>query len=332
LPPDVVGNAAALDVYKFLRLQVDGRSLLDRAIARETTLAAALSDDADLAAEWMAAFATLPDPNGQPATHKLAKQIYWPLGEKQYHLLAPLFPTSLVQVMWASIREDRFSDEAKAARKAKWENRAHPQGYREYPDLAIQHFGGTKPQNISQLNSERHGENWLLPSLPPTWQSDPIRPPFFTESAFARRFGNRVAVKQLTRVLREFLKSVAKADSNIRIRNKRAELVGYIRDELFQFAAELHELDAGWSQDQRCRLNAAEQCWLDSKRAAIDEEFAARRRRGDWQDEVCLRFSNWLNAALSADSTPMGQAESEAWQAVLEAELRSMRLELADHD
>ena len=98
LPFDVVGNAAALDVYKFLRLQVDGQSVLDRAIAQDPALAAALSDDANLAREWMAAFATLPEPNGPPATHKLAKQLYWPLGNGGYHLLAPLFPTALVHI------------------------------------------------------------------------------------------------------------------------------------------------------------------------------------------------------------------------------------------
>ncbi|HRD68419.1 MAG: type I-F CRISPR-associated protein Csy1 [Candidatus Competibacter sp.] len=221
LPADVVGNAAALDVYKFLRLDVDGKSLLDRAVVGDPALASALSDDADLAAEWMAAFATLPEPNGQPATHKLAKQIFWPLGEGRYHLLAPLFPTALVQIVWAGIRADRFSDEAKAAREARREQRAHPHGYREYPNLAIQKFGGTKPQNISQLNSERHGENWLLPSLPPTWQSEPIRPPFFTESVFSRRFGNRRDVKELTRILRDFLQSVAKPDlNNIHIKKR----------------------------------------------------------------------------------------------------------------
>lgn len=334
LPPDVVGNAAALDVYKFLRLDVAGQSLLDRAIVGDPALASALSDNSEQAAEWMAAFATLPEPNGQPATHKLAKQLYWPLGEGRYHLLAPLFPTSLAQVIWVNIREDRFSDEAKAAREARREKRAHPNGYREYPNLAIQKFGGTKPQNISQLNSERHGENWLLPSLPPNWKSESIRPPFFTESVFARRFGNRRDVKELTRILRDFLRSVAKPElNNIRIRNKRAELVGYIRDELLQFAAEIQEIDGGWSQDERCRLNPAEQCWLDPKRAAIDEEFAIRWQRGDWQDEICLRFGNWLNAAISDDKkTPMGEAEAEAWQDVLDAELRMIRLELADHD
>ena len=333
LPPDVVGNAAVLDVYKFLRLTVGDQSLLDRAIAGDPALASALSDDADLAAKWMAAFATLPEPKGKPATHKLAKQLYWPLGEGRYHLLAPLFPTSLAQVVWAGVRKDRFSDEAKAAREARREKRAHPHGYREYPHLAIQKFGGSNPQNISQLNTERHGENWLLPSLPPNWQSDPIRPPFFAESVFARRFGNRRDVKELTRILRDFLRSVAKPDlNNIRIRNKRAELVGYIRDELLQFAAEIHEIEGGWSRDERCRLNAAEQCWLDPKRAATDEEFAARWRRGDWQDEICLRFGNWLNAAISTDRTPMGQAEAEAWQTALDDELRMIRLELADHD
>lgn len=333
LLPDVVGNAAALDVYKFVRLEVDGRSLLDRAIAGDSALATALSDDPDWARKWMAAFATLPEPNDKPTTHKLAKQLYWPLGEGRYHLLAPLFPTSLVQVVWAGIREDRFSDEAKAAREARREKRAHPHGYREYPHLAIQKFGGTKPQNISQLNSERYGENWLLPSLPPTWQSDPIRPPFFTESVFSRRFGKRRDVQELTRSLRSFLKSVARPDLNtIDIRNRRAELVIAIRDELLQFAAEIHELDGGWSRDERCRLNPAEQCWLDPKRAATDEEFAARWRRGDWRDEICRRFGNWLNAAISTDRTPLGQAEAEAWQTALDDELRMIRLELANDD
>ena len=333
LPPDVVGSAAALDVYKFLRLEVGDRSLLDRATARDPALASALSDDPDLATEWMATFATLPEAKGQPATHKLAKQLYWSLGEGCYHLLAPLFPSSLVHIVWAGIRADRFSDEAKLAREARREKHAHSHGYREYPNLAIQNFGGTKPQNISQLNSERHGENWLLPSLPPNWKSESIRPPFFTESVFARRFGRRQAVSEIARILSAFLQSVAQSEANnIRIRRKRAELVGHIRDELLQFAAEIHEIDGGWSRDKRCRLNMAEQCWLDPKRVATDEDFSARWQRGDWQDEICLRFGNWLNAAISTERMRMSQVEAEAWQTVLNDELRLIRLELTDHD
>lgn len=331
LPLDVVCDAAALDVYKFLRLSVDGRTLLERAIAKDPAMAAALSENAAQAAEWMAAFATLPQPKGLLATHKLAKQLYWPLGEGRYHLLAPLFPTSLVHVLWASIRQDHH--EAKAARDTRREKRDHPHGYREYPNLAIQNFGSGKPQNISQLNNDRHGENWLLPSLPPTWRSDPIRPPFFTESIFVRRFGNLPAVKELSRRLREFLQSVAGPEQNNKeIRGECLELALAIRAELLQFAAEIQELDGGWSRDERCRLDEAERYWLDPKRAASDEEFAVVWQRGDWQQDVSKRFGIWLNAEISTKETPMAQPEAEAWQKVLDDELRMIRLELSDDD
>jgi CRISPR-associated protein Csy1 len=331
LTPDVVGNAAALDVNKFLRLTVAGQSLLARAMAGDAALQAALSDDAEQAAGWMAAFAGLAAGKGQPASHKLAKQIYWPLADGGYHLLAPLFPTSLVHGVHQAIREDRFSEEAKAAREARRAGANHPHGYREYPFLAIQNFGGTKPQNISQLNSERYGENYLLPSLPPNWQSEPVRPPLHSESVFEQAFGARQRVKELTRGLRDFLARVA-AVNNIHIRATRAAFVADIRDELLQFAAELQQLPPGWSAQTDCALNRDEQCWLDPARAEGDPDFAHDLRRGDWQDAVCRRFGNWLNARLNRPQVTLGQAEAEAWSDVLEQALRSMRPELASHE
>lgn len=330
LSPDVVGNAAALDVYKFLRLCINGRSLLERATTGDPALKAALSANPEHADAWIAAFAGLSAPSQPPATHRLAKQVYWPLDEGQYRLLAPLFPSAMIHTLWGQLAQDRFSPEAKAARTARWEKRDHPEGYREYPDLAVQNFGGTKPQNVSQLNSERRGENWLLPSLPPNWQSPPIHPPWFADSIFDRAFGRRPAVSRLTGELRAFLRRVAKRDSNRSMRDQRAELVGAICDELLQLAAELQTLDPGWTQDERCRLNEAECCWLDPGRAFQDHAFAARRRHGHWQDRVCNLFAHWLNAKLETQDTHMGQDEARAWQRVLDAELRLIRLELTD--
>ena len=117
--PDVVGNAADLDVYKFLRLAIDGRTLLDRATACDEALAKALTDDPAKATQWMAAFAALPDPKGRPASHKLAKQIYWPLPSGDYHLLAPLLSSPVAHAVHNRITEDRFSDSTKAAREAR---------------------------------------------------------------------------------------------------------------------------------------------------------------------------------------------------------------------
>ncbi len=337
LVADVVGNAAALDVYKFLNLRIGERNILDLAAADHPTLAAALSNDAEEAHAWMGCFAALVQPKGEPASHELAKQVYWPLGDGEYHLLAPLFPTSLVHSLWKAIREDRFSEEAAAARAARKAGGAHPHGFREYPELAIQSFGGTKPQNISQLNSERYGENYLLPSLPPNWQSPAIRPPFAVNSVFDRIFSRRPRVRELTRILRDFLVSVEHVN-NIRIRRKGAELSCSIYDEALFYGAELREavetgqLPAGWTQDEACKLNRAEQCWLDPLRCQIDPDFAHEYQRDEWSDEICRRFGNWLNARLATERTPMSAIEAEHWRSELAKEMRLLRRGLVDHE
>jgi CRISPR-associated protein Csy1 len=328
--PDVVGNAAALDVYKFLRLNVDGRSLLEWAIARDPAFAEALSEDSAQAAEWMAAFAALPDPKGKPASHKLAKQLYWPVGNGTYHLLAPLLSSPLAHAVHQRIAEDRFSEAAKAARAAARVGNAHSQGYRDYPNLAIQSFGGSKPQNVSQLNSERRGQNYLLASLPPIWRSAAIHPPLKAETVFARYFERRREVRRLVGGLRKFLYRVADAKSNEGIRATRHEMVADLCDQALLMTAELRELEPGWSAGVECRLNRAEQCWLDPDRRLTDEEFATDYRRGDWKDDVCLNFANWLNGHLKTDKTLFGGPEALAWKGMLEQELKMLREELGD--
>lgn len=329
--PDVVGNAAVLDVYKFLSLQVNGKTMLGLMLDRDPALRNALSDDAEKAESWINSFAAITDCQDDPASHKLAKQVYWPLGEGAYHLLAPLFPTSLCHEIREKINEDRFSEEAKAAREARKNGESHPNGYREYPECVLQKFGGSKPQNISQLNTERGGEIYLLASCPPNWRSEPARPPLFVKSVFDNLFGKRRRVRELTRVLRDFLLKV-RDYNNIRIREKRSELVGYIRDELLLFAAEIQDIEPGWSLDENCRLNPDEQCWLDPWRAQDDEAFAALRNQGEWKDAVCKRFGNWLNARLTAKSLNMGEDEAREWQSVLDKELRTMRMEVDIND
>ena len=187
---DVVGNAAALDVFKLLKLPVDGRPLLAWMQDSDPDLFAALSDEADQASEWLTAFTGITAPrNATPSSHALAKQLYWLAGEDpaddaQYHLLAPLYSSTLAHAVFQTINEDRFGEAGKLARQARYAQRDHDTGYREYPDLAVQKFGGTKPQNISQLNSERRGDNYLLASLPPIWQSAAVKPVFGAASLF----------------------------------------------------------------------------------------------------------------------------------------------------
>lgn len=325
LAEDVVGNAAALDVYKFLSLDLDGHSLLQRLLVGDADLLTALSDDPAQAGEWRDVFAAITQGKGKPASHTLAKQLYFPLPDGGYHLLAPLFPTSLVHKVHRRLREDRFSDAAKAARNAHQRKEDHPHGYCEYRDLAIQKFGGTKPQNISQLNSERYGENWLLASLPPQWQSPELRLPLRTDSAFGFLFSHNYRLRQYVRELRDFLATTA--HNNLAIRRKRARLLQDICDEFLQYAAQLREQGscAGWSASPECRLHEAEQLWLDPLRAHDDEAFLQRRRSRDWPTQASQRFANWLSSAIQSKEVLLGEDEARQWTHDLAQELNLLK-------
>lgn len=316
---DVVGNAAALDVYKFLKIEFEQRPLLDWMLDGDQDIKSALSDDQQKAAAWMEAFTGLVRPRGDPASHTRAKQIYWLVGEdpgldEHYNLLAPLYPSSLAHRVHNSINETRFGEEAKDARTARREGRDHPTGYAEYPDLAIQKMGGTKPQNISQLNSERGGNNYLLGSLPPTWKTRTIRNPWYVDSVLPH-FGRRPMVRDVITRLRKFLESDPPPNNATRAR--RDELTDTLIDELVFFAGELHEhLPEGWSADTNCQLVESERLWLDPGRAESDSEFRTRWLTLDWPREIGQRFGNWLNGQLDGQ-LPVGDIELRHWRTEL---------------
>lgn len=312
---DVVGNAAALDVYKLLCLECDGETLLARVLRGDSAVICALSDDPQQGAALCAAFAGIVNGRGEAASHTLARQVYFPLEDGSYHLLSPLFPTSLIHRLQSQLREERFGDAAQAARDARRKEEAWHEGYCEYPNLAIQKFGGTKPQNISQLNSVRYGENWLLAAFPPLWQSaQGVRPPFGAGSVFADVLGRRREVRALIGELQHFLKNNAERN-NRHIRAQRATLVGLVCAEALNYAAKLHELTPGWSLDARCTL-PPEQCrWLDP-----DAEHPALP---DWQDDVCQQFAAWFNAQLRDKTLVLNEDEATQWASDFADEMRS---------
>ena len=318
LPPDVVGNAAALDVFKFLSIEVEGKPFWQRVREEDPAFVDALPGLPEQRLELCRAFAAVLAEDDPPASHNLAKQLYWPLESGGYHLLQPLFPSSLYHRFWERLRADRFSEASKEARNAFWEGRAHEQGYRDWPGLVSMRFGSTKPQNISQLNSERHGEVWLLPALPPHWRHRQRRPPCHRESAFTaweRVPDLRDAVEELGR----YLHSV-RDWNNKAIRLGRARRVEQIIDHVLQLAAEVQAQPGGWSAAPDCRLSRAHKLWLDPGRE--DPDFQSERRRGGWIDNVAADFAAWFNKHLERAHHPVGMSEYRVWRSEFEGELQ----------
>lgn len=328
---DVVGNAAALDVYKFLKLEHEGRSLLALVLERDVDLAAALSGDAAQAQGWISAFAGLTAPRGRPASHTLAKQLYWPTGndphdDAGYHLLAPLYASSLAHRVYQTVQDDRFGEEAKAARDAKKAGEFSERPVREYPQLAVQQLGGTKPQNISQLNSERRGNNLLLASLPPVWRSVDLKPLLNTESMFPR-YSRRPEVRQAVKALLAYLKT--DPIRNMETRARRAQWVDSLTDEFLQLRAELRALPPGWSQSPDCRLDSATAHWLDPEGVEAASAAAGQPLPTDTPERLSAAFANWLNDQLR-DPLPMGDPEFLEWRKRMHEQIKAEEREGRD--
>jgi CRISPR-associated protein Csy1 len=320
---DVVCDAANLDVYAFLKLQFEDKSLLDLSCNADTDLSVALSKDPIKAQQWMQAFASLLLPRGKLSSEYRAKQLFWMVGcnandDHSFHLLAPLYPTSLVQRIYLQIQDDRFSENAKAARAARKEGTPHAQTVHEYSDLAIQKIGGANPRNISQLNHERIGCNYLLSSIPPSWKSTDVRPLFGVNSLF-KVFGSRREVQHQVRALRRFLEM--KPPSNLDTRHKVNGWVNDLIDELLQFRASLQLLPPGWSSSINCSLTLAQRAWLDP--VVVDRGTTVV---DDAPDRVAEGFARWLNMQLR-DPLPVGDPEFFHWHRLAREQFRAFERE-----
>jgi len=331
---DVDGNAAALDVFAFLKIEVDGGRLLDWMRAGDADLRASLHDDLGVAIAWMEAFNGLIRNDPTPKSHYLAKQVYWCVGEEPadnacYHLLQPLFSSILEDVVHADISDVRFGETNKLARNAFREKKSYHGSYREYSGLVERKLGGSKPLNVSQLNAERRGINRLLASLPPPAWSERLRNLLNLDSAL-NRFSRFEGVAALVKTLIAFLRS--DPPQNEKTRKRRESMEQALGLQLLDFAASIKvRFEPGWTRDEDCRLPLCEQMWLDPERSELppredhtdeDEAFREAYDRGDWPDEIAGRFGNWLNDRLrDAGLVAVGDMQQRHWarQAVVDA-------------
>lgn len=308
---DAVGNAAALDVAALLQLEHEGATLIQHIEQGDSSPLKPFAKDAIQLAEWMDAFKQALKCN-ELSSHKLAKQLYFPVAQGQYHLLAPLYSSSLAHAVNSRIGATRYGDEVKSTRKARKDGRFNPASVVDFPDTAVRTYGGTKPQNVSQLNSSQGGKSFLLCCAPPSWETIST-PPLGVKSVFSRNhFGYRVWKE--VRLLQQYLLSKADHDSTKPIRDQRGERVDTILDQLVCYAAEVQSLAAGWSALPDCKLSLAEQLWLDPDRGKEDEAFAAERDRDDWQEVIAGQFARWLNNRLNHEKLTMGDAEHTEWK------------------
>ncbi|MBS9423701.1 type I-F CRISPR-associated protein Csy1 [Photorhabdus caribbeanensis] len=325
---DSVGNAAALDVAKLLQTEYQEDSLVACLNRGDYSALAELAENEQQLERWVNGFRqALSDET--LSSHKLAKQLYFPINNEsgEYHLLSPLFSSSLAHAMYQRIAEARFGESSKEINKAKKEERWHPETRVIYPNTAVQNIGGTKPQNISYLNSVRGGRAWLLSCSAPNWQSN-IKLPERHRSIFEQRSQFVRLSYRTVRLMRQYLFRAQKRTEEIR--QNRQAYIDEIIDILFNYVASVQDQVEfkGWSAN--CKLKRSQQLWLDPYRCQQDEIFKFEREGGDWKKEIADDFGLWLNNELRHERLEFGLTERNEWASVFKKRLREFEDELPE--
>ena len=321
---DVVGNAATLDVAGLLLLEVDDVRLIDLLAQDDVSALLSFAENHEQLESWLSSFKQVLMPKTL-SSHTLAKQIFFPITDNEYHLLSPLYASSLSQALYDRITESRFSDEAKSARKAKRENHYHHKTVVIFPNIAIQIFGGNQSQNVSQLNSKRAGNGFLLNCEPPPSQWERQKyPPSSHKKAVWRIYEKRVwqTVNQFTKFLYK-----SKKLNNKDIRNKSKEYIDEMIEVLINYACEIQELHQfrGWSINSK--LSYPEQLWLDPY--FNDSNFQNDRATNTWQNQIVDQFATWLNNQLKKKQLDVSDDEYHVWYKLFKQRLIEAENELA---
>jgi CRISPR-associated protein Csy1 len=278
--PDALGNAAALDVYKFLSLvMADQRTLLTH-IEQETELAKQLLTSPSCDYQSLRdGFLKMIDVDQESISSSKIKQVYFPVADNEYHLLSLLTHSGHLFELRQRLDALRFGDEVKQARECRKLNQFHANGYREIYGLTTIGFGGTKPQNISVLNNQNAGKAHLLPSTPPDLKPRDLRLPktnFFKESLNPYLF--KEILSALHRILTTSYEESIIPNRNIRTAkdNRIQEYVDLVIEKMWQLRLFLIE----YQGELPSELPIEQKIWL------FPEFEQQRKQEDEWLNKI----------------------------------------------
>ena len=237
------------------------------------------------------------------------RQVYFPTGEDDYHLLTVIPPVSMMfslteQVETASRSQRRCRDK---------KSEHYGESYFIFPDITRAAFGGSQPQNMSCRNTSLGVD--ILPSQPPILSGRKIKLPkrnFFSDSLYWRRFSDTLS--DLDALFRD-------QRHNLAMRKRRENIILDFVEAILYEANRLQNLPAGWSKETE--LSDEQATWLD-------EAYGSQRQADtDWIWPVCLDFSRWLVNAYGRfcgiekrKEISLSNAELHSFAATLESVLK----------
>ncbi len=280
-PVDIVVNAAYIGTAKFLLYELeDEKTVLQHLQEADVQLQQEIEQLGVSFTQVSSMIAAICRPSQPTQTSGYIKQVYFPISPAAYRLVSVL-PSSSIMI---EVKRRIMEENSKRKECCDAKNNRYGEPYRTWADTTDIHFGGTKPQNISALNSAQGGSFLALSSLPPVIQKKDIRIPkkdFFQETLPYKDYVS------LFRALHTDI--LTNGINNRHVRRKREEIIGCIMQLAWTYCYMLREEPAGWSLPKDYEsLPQAQKIWLD-------EAYALQRKDNKtWERELQTQFGRWV--------------------------------------
>jgi CRISPR-associated protein Csy1 len=294
---DALGNAAALDVYKFLTLVMEDGQTLIQHLEQDTELAINLltlpNPDEDQDYQSLKdGFLAMTSTDSAMVTSSKIKQVFFPVmnavtsnesDTPNYCQLSLLTASGMVFELRSRLDAMRFGDEIKLAREKKKNSQQH-HGYKEIYNLTTIGFGGTKPQNISVLNNLNGGKAHLLMSVPPQLKNRNIH---FPQTDFFSQTVNYFQCKQQFYQLHNLY---SRDDNNMHIRADRDAYYQSVIDHIIEKMWQVRSVACDQYIPAADQLSAAQRTWLSEQ----DDSKVLRETTDDWLDAIAKSVTGFL--------------------------------------
>lgn len=279
---DALGNAAALDVYKFLNLLMsDGQKLINH-IELESELAKSLLNVKSASYEYLRdGFLEMISSSKVLVTSEKIKQVYFPVND-DYHQFSILSNSGIMYHLKERINNMRFGEELKELREKRKKGEYSERGYSEIYDLTTIGYGGTKPQNISVLNSQNGGKTYLLRSMPPVLKKRAVH---FPKSNF---FEESIRAWEVSEIF-DALHRIAITDyNNVNIRDARIYRYGQLMDKIIEKMWAIRLVSPEQYYEKNSKLKSHQKIWLA-------HEYEQMRESDDaWLDKLETEITRWI--------------------------------------
>lgn len=318
-PLDVFGNAAAMDVYKFLSLNLAEDCTVLTSFEHDHEDLKSLIEKSSLNfASLKQAFLVIKNDDASSKTDHLVKQVYFPIADTEYHLLSILTPSGLITRLKLAIDQLRFSEATKEAKDKRKKNEHDAIGYADIFDLTVTAYGGTQPQNVSVLNSQNAGRAYLLASCPPILEKRTVRLPrtdFFVQCLYRKNYQDSFV--QLHKFIQLDL-------NNIVIRTAIQNILQFVIDQVILEGLKIREsYPAEWSQQEYyANLPKLQRIWLDSM--YVEQ----RENDSEWRNELSEDIARWILRSYEkviSESEMLGTTEINDVKQRVEESLRQAK-------